>query len=90
MGIVQYAVIGGVCFSVIVNLLVLCELLLSHKERNRRKSLETVNALYDAETVRDARFVVGALETYPECYECRERIERAMGKRINRYRLTIE
>lgn len=90
MGIAFYIAVGIAVISTIVNSLVLAELILSHLERNRRKSLEAVNALYDGETVRDARFIVGALETFPECFECKERIERAAGKRINRYRLTID
>lgn len=74
-------------FSLLVNVMVLYEYHLARTERLSRRAQEDANNWHDAQTVRRARFVINALETYEECFPCREAIEKGYDKRVMRDKL---
>lgn len=87
MGWLQWVIAVVLIISVATNIVVIGEYWQAKAERKRRAIIEADNLLYDAQTVRNARYVMSALEHYPECFPCREVIEKNLDKRNERYRL---
>jgi hypothetical protein len=85
--LVQTIIVLLLVVNLVVNLVVLYEYRQARAERLRRKRDEINGAFYDAQAVHNARYVMNALETFEECFPCREAIERGLDKRLARDRL---
>jgi hypothetical protein len=88
----QTLVLSGTVWILLKVLRVLLEVLAeareSAAERQRRKEAEASGAIYDAVEVREARFILATLDTDPNCFPCRDAVEKGRQRLRDRLRVT--
>lgn len=85
---VVWGVVWGITRQTAVLRALLSEAEASATERERRREAEAAGALFDAQRVREAEFVLAMLDTEPACGQCRELVEagrQRLRERMKRY-----
>lgn len=57
-------------------------------ERERRREGENIGAIYDAQRVREAEFILKTLDTDQNCYPCRDVVQRGVQRLRDRLRVS--